>query len=101
METTILKTENEVVSKFIIGVTLIDPIIAIIEKLEKGEFRNIDMEYLDTKLEHFTSFACKILNIDFPSLTIENDRIGRIMNDHIRKIYIERFTILLKYFESL
>jgi hypothetical protein len=101
MRTTTLNTENDVVNKFIINVTLIDPIKSIIDGLKNGKYRNIDINYLDKKLEHFTAFACKMLNIDLPSTTLENDRRGVILNDYIKNQYIERFTVLLQYFESV
>lgn len=100
--TTIYNEENDVINKFVINVILIDPIYKIIEKLKNREFRDIDIKYLDRKLKCFTSFACKTLNIDFSfSEMIDNDRSGVIMNDYIVDQYIERFTILLQYFESL
>jgi hypothetical protein len=96
-----LNTENDVVNKFIIDVTLIDPINKIIDGLKNGEYRNIDINYLDKKLEHFTEVACKMLNIDFPDTVLENDRSGVILNDYIKNQYIERFTTLLLYFEGI
>ena len=96
-----LNTENDVVNKFIIDVTIIDPIKSIIDGLKNGKYLNIDINYLDKKLEHFTAVACKMLNIDFSGTMIENDRSGVILNDYIKNIYIERFTTLLRYFEGI
>ncbi|HPC13778.1 MAG TPA: hypothetical protein PLN36_05365 [Bacteroidales bacterium] len=96
-----INTENDVVNKFIIDVTLIDPINKIIDGLKNGKYRNIDINYLDKKLEHFTEVACKMLNIDFSGTVIENDRSGVILNDYTKNIYIERFTTLLRYFEGI
>ena len=96
-----INTDNDVVNKFIIDVTLIDPINKIIDGLKNGKYRNIDINYLDKKLEHFTAVACKMLNIDFSGTVIENDRSGVILNDYTKNIYIERFTTLLRYFEGI
>ena len=96
-----LNTENDVVNKFIIDVTLIDPIKSTIDGLKNGKYRNIDINYLDKKLEHFTTVACKMLNIDFSGSVIENDRSGVILNDYIKNQYIERFTVLLLYFGGI
>jgi hypothetical protein len=96
-----INTENDVVNKFIIDELLCDPIKSIIEGLKNGEYRDIDINYLDSKLEHFTAVACKMLNIDFSGSVIENDRIGVILNDYIKNQYIERFTTILRYFEGI
>jgi|SRR6185503_578287 hypothetical protein len=88
----------EIVDQFIIEVTLIDPIVKIIGKLEKGEFGDRDVKWLDSKLEKFADFACKTLFLTIPMPEPMN---GKVLNDYTTKQYISRFNTLLEYFKSL
>ena len=87
--------------KFIIEVSLIDPVSKIVNQLKNREFRDCDIRWLDTKLEKFTEFACKTLRITATIQNqVESERSGIVSNDFVVTQYIRRFITLLEYFKS-
>lgn len=94
-------TNNPAINQFIIEASLVTPVSKIVNQLQKGEFRDCDIKWLDAKLESYTEFACKTLGIVvlMPSQT-EAQRLT-IMNDYAVKQYSNRFNTLLNYFKSL
>lgn len=92
--------ENPAVQQFIIEMTLIDPIKDIISKLNKGEFRDCDIKWLDIKLENFISFACETLNINFTKPSQLFGETFKYINDYSKTKYLERFELLQKYFTT-
>ncbi len=92
--------ENDTINKFIVDVVFIEHLRGIIEKLKGGEFGGLDVKYLDKELHKYTLFSCSVLGIDFHGI-VESGRGDKIMNDYIKNQYVERFTTLLKFFESV
>jgi len=91
-------TNNQVIDQFIIEVSLIAPIEKIINQLNKGEFRDCDIKWLDTKLENFIEFAAKTLGIT----AIKPSQVGKDrLNDYVLNQYLEKFKTLLNYFKNL
>lgn len=92
------EANSDVINNFIIDMTLISPISDIIIKLKNNEFRDVDVKWLDKKLESFTRVACETLGMPL-SKQPEKDTLG-IMNNYIKNQFTERFNILLNYFKS-
>lgn len=92
--------QKETVDQFILEMTLIDPIEKIISKLHNHEFRDCDIKWLDNKLECFIEFAAETLNLKI-SAHVKSESTGHIMNDYVRKSFIDKFTNLLNYFKNL
>ncbi len=95
-----MNTPNATIEQFIIEVSLINPVNDIIYKLEKREFRDCDIKWLNTKLENFTAFACKTLNekVIVPSNMPSEGYVA--LNEYVINKYLEYFKILLNYFKS-
>lgn len=93
-------TNNQVIDQFIIESTLIDPISKIVNQLNKGEFRDCDIKWLDAKLEKFTKFACETLGITGMMPSDVNSEKYTLLNDNVKNQYISRFNTLLGYFKS-
>ncbi len=91
---------NSAINQFIIQTVLITPIEDIITKLEKKEFRDCDIKWLDKKLENFTEFACETLGIkvSMPS-QIEGKEVT-LLNDYLVTQYSNLFNTLLTYFKK-
>jgi len=90
--------KNEVLNDFVINVTLIDPITKIVSKLEKREFRDCDIKWLDTKLFNFAKLAGETLGINLPPQP--PTEASTVLNEFVTSKYISYFTALLKYFKS-
>jgi hypothetical protein len=92
---------KDVINQFTINVALIDPIKDILRKLERGEFRDCDIKWLDDRLEKYTSTACKTLNIPFarPSSVLSEGY--TLMNEYVKTRYTKYFTTLLNYFKDV
>ena len=90
---------QELINDFIINVSLIDPVKDIVNKLEKGEFRDVDIKWLDARLEHFTALAAKSLFIDIPQTRINHESLT-LMNSYATEKYHSYFTTLLSYFST-
>jgi len=93
-----MKTTNSVIEQFIIEETLITPIEKIINQFKNLEFRDCDIKWLNGKLETYTKLAAQTLGmtIHLPETGLN----GRVLNDHVKNIYISRFTTLLNYFKG-
>ncbi len=96
-----MKTNNEQINQFIIEASLVSPIAKIINQLSNGEFRDCDIKWLDAKLEKFTEFACKTLDINAITPSGVNSDKSTSLNDYVKNQYITRFTILLSYFKTI
>jgi len=94
-------TNNPAIDQFIIEVSLITPIEKIINQLNKGEFRDCDIKWLDTKIENFIEFAAKTLGIT----AIMPRQVGKesftVLNDYVLNQYLNKFITLLNYFKNL
>lgn len=100
MTTNLNQTNNPEINKFIIQVTLLDPIQKIIDGLKLRTFRDCDIGWLDNKLHTFIDLAVKTLDINLPPMI--DTRQDRIMNDYtIHEHYLTRFIKLHDYFTSL
>lgn len=93
------RLEQTVVDRFIIEASLVDPVAKIVNQLNKREFRDCDVKWLDAKLQKFTEFACKTLGMDVKMMPVEIK--GKILNDYTVSQYLQRFSTLLEYFKSL
>ena len=93
----ILTLNPETISNFIIEVSFINTIGKIINGLNKGEFRDCDIKWLDGKLKAYTEIACVALELPKVNAFEEN----KILNDYTKNQYLKRFSILLEYFKSL
>jgi hypothetical protein len=86
-------------NEFIISITLISPLEDIISKLNKFEFRDCDIKWLDKKLEKFTEFAAKTFGINTVMAQTESVK-PTYMNGYAYQYYLNYFTKLLTYFRS-
>lgn len=84
-------------SNIMFDLTIIEPIEKIIANLNKGEYRDCDVEWLNGKLRKYADFALTSLDkkIEF------TNPISGIMNDQNKARFKEYFTILLNFFKSL
>lgn len=88
------------INRFIIDAVLVSPINSIIIKLENRDFRDCDIKWLNSKLEHLTKFACETLNetVVIPSQTpLETNT---ILNECAYNTYLKYFKTLLSYFKN-
>lgn len=96
-----MKAANNSIETFIINESLVNLINKIINQLENGEFRDCDIKWLDGKLEKFTEFACKTLELDI----IVPSKVGveayKTLNNYAKDQYKSRFNVLLNYFKHL
>jgi hypothetical protein len=93
-------TNNAAIDQFIIEVSLIDPITKIINQLNKGEFRDCDIKWLDTKLENFVDFAAKTLGIN--AVAQQRESVKPVyMNSYAIEYYGKYFNQLLNYFKTI
>lgn len=88
----------EVLEQLIIEVSLIEPLSKIIQRLRNNDFRDCDVKWLDKKLKDFTELAFKTLYIE---VVLPDDIDGKILNDFTLQQYIDRFSVLLRYFKSI
>lgn len=93
-------TNNQTIDQFIIDVSLVDPIEKILGQLERGEFRDCDLKWLDTKLDGFMEFAAKTLEVHGVMPQRESVK-PAYMNDYAVKYYTKYFNQLLQYFKTL
>jgi len=91
-------TQNEVIQKFIIETTLINPIEKIIADLKSGKMRDCDIKFMDAKLEDLTRVAIKI--IGYGSF-VDKNQSPEILNEYNTNQYILYFDTLLKLFKSI
>lgn len=94
-----IETNNIAIQNFIIEASLISPIVSIIDKLNKGEFRDCDIKYLDDRLNRLIGLAAETLNIKGvmpPSDSIKPSN----MNSYAVSYYLRHFNSLLNYFKS-
>lgn len=97
--TTDMKTTiNTNLDNFIYTAVLINPIKDITSKLSGNNFRDCDVAWLNNKLVKFTEFAAQTLG---HKITLPETVIGGVLNDYTKSRFIEAFTALLKYFESI
>lgn len=93
-------TNNPAIDQFIIDVSLVDPIEKILGQLERGEFRDCDLKWLDAKLDGFVEFAAKTL--DIKGIMPQRESVKpAYMNDYAAKYYKKYFNTLLQYFKTL
>jgi hypothetical protein len=90
--------KTEIVDQFIINTVLINPIEKILNQLEKNEFRDCDIKWLDDKMNALIMFAGETLNIKVPVM-VEKETLPFI-NGYILDYYTKRFTTLLEYFKT-
>lgn len=88
---------NDTVTRFIIGVQLIDPIEDILKKLENRQYRDCDIKWLDNKLAGFMEFAAQTFGLTISTPPKEP---YITLNEYVINQYKERFTNLLNYFKS-
>jgi hypothetical protein len=88
---------QELINDFIIDVLLINPVKDIVDKLQKSEFRDLDIKWLDAKLEHFTVLAAKSLFIEIPETRLHHEHLT-MMNGYTTTKYFNYFNTLLSYF---
>lgn len=92
--------EEDVKYNFVIDVLLIDPVKDIVKKLEQREFRDIDIEYLNERLEKFTKIVCELMEFNTKGILFE-DKKGYVLNSYAIDRYTKYFNTLLKFFENL
>lgn len=90
---------NPILQQFIIETVLINPVNDIISKLEKREFRDCDIKWLNDKLYNFTNFAAKTLGIKFGKVNLVNN--DGVLNEYKINEFLKAFRTLLGYFKSL
>jgi hypothetical protein len=89
---------NPVLDQFIIETVLINPVKDIVSKLEKKEFRDCDIKWLNDRLYKFTNFAAETLGKKFGRIDlVSNDG---LLNEYKTNEFIKAFTTLLNYFKS-
>lgn len=109
-----MKTENNssinqyLKNEFIYEMAIINPITEIILKLERGEFRDCDMKWLNDNLDKYANIAiCSIKSMGKSKVRIgdikHNGGLVRegVLNDHNKERYLKAFKILLEYFKSV
>ncbi|GIV35428.1 MAG: hypothetical protein KatS3mg031_2963 [Chitinophagales bacterium] len=88
---------KEVIDKFVIDVLLIEPINKILSKLQSGEYRDCDVEWLDGQVLKFTKIAAEVFNV---TLNGNNNSGNKVLNEHTKKDYEKKFTTLLNFFKQ-
>lgn len=108
-----MKTDESIVNKyikneFVYKVMIIDPLLDIISKLEKGEFRDCDMKWLNANLNKYVDIAlCSINNGQKYSTLINGVNLNNgliresVLNEFNKERFIKAFKILLEYFRSI
>jgi hypothetical protein len=96
MNTTTFK--NELVNRFIIETTLIDPIKKIVAELNSDGFRDCDIKWLNDKLDGFMVLASKTLGIETQFIPVNAPT---IMNQYAKAYYLRYFNQLLAYYKKL
>jgi len=95
MDTTV---NNPAIQQFIIETALINPVKDIVFKLEKKEFRDCDVKWLNDKLYNFTNFAAETLGKKFYRIDlVSNDG---LLNEYKTNEFLKAFRTLLNYFKS-
>lgn len=84
-------------NNFIIERNLIKPVQNILNLFNNHEIRDCDIKWLDNNLAKFTDIACKTLHMDVMMPMNEG---FTVINEYVKKWYVEKFTILLNYFTS-
>lgn len=90
---------NEPIDTFVINAVLIDPIADIVSKLEKKEFRDCDIIWLENKLKGYVDFAAQTLDVIVPAV-FDSEMKGVIINEHTTARYLKDFKTLLEYFKQ-
>jgi hypothetical protein len=94
---TLEQQKEDFKQRMIIELLLIQPIEKIIAGLEKKEYGNNDIEYIENKLETFMDIAARALRVtgrvSHESFTV--------LNDYTSAKYIEYFSKLLMFFRDV
>jgi hypothetical protein len=94
---TLEQQREELKQRVMIELLLIQPIEKIIAGLEKKEYGNNDIEYIENKLETFMDIAARALRVtgrvSHESFTV--------LNDYTSAKYIEYFSKLLMFFRDV
>jgi len=85
--------------------SIVKPLEDTISKLEKGEYRNCDIDILNDKLDRFIKTALTVINREFviKKRAKMNTGINKYdtLNDYNTDLYLSYFKTLLGFFERL
>jgi hypothetical protein len=94
---TLEQQKEDFKQRMIIELLFVQPIEKIIAGLEKKEYGNNDIEYIENKLETFMDIAARALRVtgrvSHESFTV--------LNDYTSAKYIEYFSKLLMFFRDV
>lgn len=91
---------QDTIDQFIIDTLLIDPITTIIDKLNKSEYRDCDIKWLDEKLYEYMVLSAKLAGLNVSVSRPLDDKKPTIMNQYAVDYYLRYFSKLLEFFKS-
>ena len=96
-----METANDqLIVKFMIDMTLIEPIKNIIKKLHNKEFRDCDIKWLDNKLKTFVELAATNLGLRVGIIEQPESAKPKSIGEYATNYYLGYFNQLLSYFET-
>ena len=89
--------KDQLIDEIMLHVVVTKPLEDIVKGLENGEFRDCDIDWLDTKRMEFVNIAVKALGKDIPQ-DFKVDKVVGKMNDRNKEMFLQHFRILQKFF---
>jgi hypothetical protein len=91
---------TQVINNFMIDELLISPLTKIVNGLKSSEYRDCDIQWLDSKLIMFMDLAAETIGIRVKGISVPKRNKKTTLNTVVKADLINKFELLLNYFKT-